>query len=98
MMKPFRELLSFWNEGGLILSLLLSIGYFGSRQALSLLPAAILILFLVAGVALAIKMAMIHAQPQEEYGQAQGWGDRALWYSALFLVGTAAVTFLGSLL
>jgi hypothetical protein len=94
----FRELLSFWNEGGLILALLLSIGYFGSRQALAFLPGALLVLFVAGGMGLTIMMAQSHSEPKDEYSERGGWGDRALWYGALFLSGTASVTFLGSLL
>jgi hypothetical protein len=97
-MAAFRELLSFWNEGGMIVSLLLSIGYFGSRNALAFLPGAFLALFVAGGLGLAIMMAVSHSQPKDEYAQRGGWGDRALWYGVLFLCGTAAVTFVGSLL
>jgi uncharacterized membrane protein YhaH (DUF805 family) len=97
-MSQFRDLLSWWNEGGLALSLLLCVGYFGSRSALAFLPAFFLCLFVAVGLALVVMLAMNQSQATNEYGEASPWFDRALTYGALFLSGTAAVTFLGSVL
>lgn len=97
-MAAFRSIISFWNEGGLIFSLLLSIGYFGSRQALAFLPGFFLVLFVVCGLALTVMLAINQSAPKDDYSESVGWGDRALWYAGMFLSGTAAVTFVGSML
>lgn len=97
-MAAFRSIISFWNEGGFILSLLLCIGYFGSRQALAFLPGFFLALFVAGGLGLVVMLAQTHSAPKDDYSEAGGWGDRALWYAGMFLSGTAAVTFVGSLL
>lgn len=93
-----RAILSWWNESGTVVALLLCIGYFGSRSALAFVPGALLTVFVVGGLAMCIKMAIAHSAPRDEYAEQGGWGDRALWYCVPFLIGTTAVTVLGSML
>lgn len=93
-----RGLMSFWNEAGTAIALLLCIGYFGSRSALAFVPLALLTLFVGGGVAGCVWIAIQISQPTDDYSEASPWGDRALWFVVMFLSGTLAVTSLGSAL
>lgn len=95
-MAPFRSLLSFWNELGLVLSLLLCIGYFGTRSALAFVPIALLTVFVAGGVGGCVWIAIQQSQAEDSCSEARPWGDRALWYAVSFLIGALAVTALGS--
>ena len=97
-MANFRSLLSFWNEVFLAIGLLLFIGYFGIRGSLAFLPLTLLTIFVVGGISGCIWIAIQSSQPADSYSEGTPWGDRALWFSVMFLCGTLAVTALGTLL
>lgn len=95
-MAPFRSVLSLWNEFGLVVSLLLCVGYFGSRQALAFVPLALLTVFVVGGIGGCVWIAVQQSEAVDSYSEPKPWGDRALWYAVPFLLGTLTVTTLGA--
>lgn len=64
-MKVFREYLSFWNEGGLVATGLMCIGYFGYRGMLGNLPLFLTVIGILISAALAFLIANAQA-PQED--------------------------------
>ena len=93
-----RGLMSFWNELGTAIALLLCIGYFGSRSALAFVPLALLTLFVVGGIGGCVWIAIQSSGPADDYSEASPWGDWALWFVVIFLLGTLGVTLLGAAL
>ena len=93
-----RGVMSFWNELGTAIALLLCIGYFGSRSALAFVPLALLTLFVVGGIVGCVWIAIQSSAPTDSYSEGTPCGDRALWFVVMFLSGTVAVTALGSAL
>ena len=97
-MGSLRSLMSFWNEILLPIGLLLLIGYFGVRGTFAYLPLLLLTAFVVGGIGYCVWMAIQSSQPADDYSEGTQWGDRALWFTVMFLFSTLAVTVLGTLL
>ena len=93
-----RGLMSFWNELGTAISLLLCIGYFGSRSALAFVPLALLTVFVVGGIGGCVWIAIQSSAPADSYSEGTPCGYRSLWFVVMFLMGTVAVTALGAAL
>ena len=93
-----RGLMSLWNDTGVVIAFLLCIGYFGSRLALAFAPLALLTLFVVGGIGGCLWIAIQTSAPADSYSEGTPWGDRALWFVVIFLLGTLGVTLLGAAL
>lgn len=96
-MKAFRDSLSFWNETGLIVSVVLSVGYFGSRQLLGYLPQFTLALLVIGAIVLASFLSRGGGN-EDDYEERNKPLDRFIWLTACFLLGMGLFTFLGTLL
>ena len=99
-MQSFRGILEFWNEAGLVISGLMTIGYFGSRGLLGWLP-----MLLAIGVIIgAIVIAWLLTQPmqQEEEGFYEQPKNRNfsnfMIYFGLLIWGAITFSYFGSLL
>jgi len=97
-MTSFRSLISFWNEVFLVIGLLLFIGYCGIRGTFAFLPLALLTVFVVGGISYCVWIAIQSSQATDDYSESAPWGDRALWFTVMFLCSTLAVTALGTFL
>lgn len=100
-MKHFRDILSLWNESGLIVTGLMCVGYFGSRGLLGNLPLFIAILGVVASAALAFIIANAQAPASDDgfsYEKPRFQTlDRFAGLFLLFLLGMVLFTFLGTI-
>lgn len=98
-MDSIRKAFGWWNEVGLIVGFLLSIGYFGSRQAGGWLPMLCLVVYLIGGLWLVL-MAANRGGAEEPGVGASGLSrlDKSLLYVLSFVFGTAVFTQLGALL
>ena len=97
-MGSLRNLASFWNEILLPIALLLFIGYCGIRGTFAFLPLLLLTVFVVGGIGYCIWIAIQSSQPTDSYGEGTPWGDRALWFTVMFLSSASFFTALGTLL
>ena len=101
-MQSFRGFLEYWNEAGLVVSGLMTIGYFGSRGLLGWLPALLAIGLIIGAISLAWALSKPLEQPKDEgfYGeQPQNRGfDKFMIYLSLFLWGMVVFMYFGSLL
>lgn len=97
-MKFIRNVISSINEPLIFVGMLLFIAYFGTRNAMGLLPMVALIVVLALGVGFAIWLAVQQSQAADSYSESSPWIDKAVWNVALFLVGASLVTYIGTLL
>lgn len=97
-MGSFRSILSGWNEVGTFAIAFMCGGYFGVRGALAFLPLVLISVLVIFGIGMCVWLAIQHSQPADSYSEASPFGDRALCYTCLFLIGAVAVTALGSAL
>jgi hypothetical protein len=101
-MQSFRGFLGYWNEAGLVVSGLMSIGYFGSRGLLGWLPTLLAIGLIIGALALAWMLSRPLDQPEEEgfYSEQppnKGF-DKFMIYFGLFIWGAITFVYFGTLL
>jgi hypothetical protein len=104
-MKAFRSFFQYWNESGVLVSLLLIAGHFGAKGALGWLPVAIVVLYAIGSFILSVMIAKAQ-EPQDEYGSTfqseseTDWNllERILFYSVLFALGSVMFVGLGTVI
>jgi len=102
-MESFRGILEFWNEAGLLVSGLLTIGYFGSRGLLGWLPALLAIGVIIGAIVIAWLMTQpMQQQAEEEDFYSEQPKSRSfsnfMIYFGLFIWGAITFSYFGSLL
>lgn len=99
-MKSFRDILDFWNEAGLIASVCVCVGYFGSRSLLGVFPQTVAIVLAVAAIVLAFLMSRsAEAEDHDYFDRPRNTQtDKFIWLTVSFLFGVAGVIFLGTLI
>ena len=100
-MQSFRNIFSFANEAGWIISGMCLIGYCGIRGWFGWLPVFLAVGIIMGAIAVAWMLAQPLQQSEEEsfYEQPQNKGfDKFMIYLGLFIWGAAIFVYFGSLL
>ena len=100
-MQSFRGILEFWNEAGLVIAGLMTIGYFGSRGLLGWLPALLAIGVIIGAIVIAWLLTQPMQQQEEEgfYEQPKSRSfSNFMIYLGLFIWGAITFSYFGSLL
>jgi len=100
-MQSFRGILEFWNEAGLVISGLMTIGYFGSRGLLGWLPMLLAIGVIIGAIVIAWLLTQPMQQQEEEgfYEQPKNRNfSNFMIYFGLFIWGAITFSYFGSLL
>ena len=100
-MQSFRGILEFWNESGLVISGLMTIGYFGSRGLLGWLPMLLAIGVIIGAIGIAWLLTQPMQQQEEEgfYEQPKNRNfSNFMIYFGLLIWGAITFSYFGSLL
>lgn len=100
-MQSFRGILEFWNEAGLVISGLMTIGYFGSRGLLGWLPMLLAIGVIIGAIVIAWLLTQPMQQQEEEgfYEQPKNRNfSNFMIYFGLLIWGAITFSYFGSLL
>ena len=100
-MQSFRGILEFWNEAGLVISGLMTIGYFGSRGLLGWLPMLLAIGVIIGAIGIAWLLTQPMQQQEEEgfYEQPKSRSfSNFMIYFGLLIWGAITFSYFGSLL
>jgi len=100
-MQSFRGILEFWNEAGLVISGLMTIGYFGSRGLLGWLPMLLAIGVIIGAIGIAWLLTQPMQQQEEEgfYEQPKNRNfSNFMIYFGLLIWGAITFSYFGSLL
>ena len=100
-MQSFRGILEFWNEAGLVIAGLMTIGYFGSRGLLGWLPMLLAIGVIIGAIVIAWLLTQPMQQQEEEgfYEQPKNRNfSNFMIYFGLFIWGAITFSYFGSLL
>jgi hypothetical protein len=97
-MASLRPILTWANETGLIVTIILCIAYFGIRNLGGFLPGLALVAIVLGGMFLTVSMARNAAAPVDEYDQPRPWLDRWMIYFSLFIGGVSLFAYLGTVI
>jgi len=97
-MKALRPFFEWWNESGLLITLLLATGHFSVTALLGMTTLFISFVFGVGAIILAFMLAKAQESGEEFQVETELFPSRFLPYAVLFCLSVAAVIGIGKLI